>query len=142
MPSTKPSTKKKSTAPATSEVAGDGGEPRVDLLDALQVGSADLEPLPVTLRGVDFSINRYYSPETIWQWADLQRRDTETMTAADIATGNRELLRIVIAEQDHDQIEALLAIIDERSVPEARRIFQYINNLAGLVDRQGNPLAL
>lgn len=136
-----PSTKKKAAAPAEPEAAASPDDvQRVDLLDALAVGTPDLEPLQVTLHGVDFSINRWYSPATVWRWSDIMRDTPEGLAA--IAKYNRALMRIVIPEADHDKIEDLLAIIENRTVPEARRLYAYLHHLAGLTDKLGNPLAL
>ncbi|WFN93475.1 hypothetical protein [Gordonia sihwensis] len=140
MPSNKT---KKSTAPAVEPEAIET-EPveRIDLASILEVGTPGTEPVPVTIKGVDFSINRYFSPDTVWAWSDLQRADPSELTPSEVAEGNRAVLKILLPEEDHDKIEELLAILDTRSIAESRRIFLYINNLAGLVDRQGNALAL
>lgn len=114
---------------------------RVDLLEALAIGEPGLPPVLVKFRDIEFSINRYYSPETIWQWADLQRRDTTAMSAAEVEAGNRALLKIIIPESDHHLIDDILAAVGDRSIPEARRIYAYMNVQAGLTDQWGNPLA-
>lgn len=160
MPSNK---KSKSAADTPDEVSAaasavsepdtaDDGVQRVDLLDSLEVGEPGLPPVPCTLGGIDFAINRYYSPATIVKWCDIQRQDieiTDNMTASQrlevarrIEKGNREVLRIIVAEEDHDKIEDILTVIGDRSVPEARRIFAFMNIQAGLTDKWGNPLAL
>ncbi|QCG77027.1 tail assembly chaperone [Gordonia phage Ewald] len=136
---------------ADSVVSEDDG--RIDLMDALQIGEPGLPPVPVKLADLQFSINRFYAPETIWKWSDLNRKFADELpaeaTAAqqakyleNIVETNREILRLVIVEADHDKIDGLLTIIADRSIPEARRIIAYINNLAGLTDKWGNPLAL
>ncbi|MGB6246113.1 hypothetical protein [Gordonia sp. (in: high G+C Gram-positive bacteria)] len=140
-----PSNKKKAAAPAVEAEAAATNEDaveRVDLMDSLAIGTPSLEPVPVTLKGVQFSILRYFSPETVWKWSDLQRVDPASLKPTEVAENNRALLEMIIPADDHDKIGALLAVLEDRSVPEARRIFAYINNLAGLTDRQGNVLAL
>ena len=147
MPSNKKSQKSaaeptgSAAASAVSEDVSTSDVERVDLLDALAIGEPELPPLPVRFRDIEFSINRYYSPDTIWKWADLQRRDTTKMTPKQIDEGNRALLKIIIPESDHHLIDDILAAVGDRSIPEARRIYAYMNLQAGLTDKWGNPLA-
>ncbi|MFT3661996.1 MAG: hypothetical protein QM809_11500 [Gordonia sp. (in: high G+C Gram-positive bacteria)] len=135
------STKKKSAAVASEEGAATGGA-AVDLLASLQVGDPEMTPVPCTLGGIEFSIRRYFSSTTIWAWSDLQRRDVETMKPTEVADLNRELLGILLAEEDSGKVDQILDFIADRSIPEARRIYTYMNTLAGLVDRAGNLLPL
>ncbi|WP_411815764.1 hypothetical protein [Gordonia sp. SND2] len=115
---------------------------RIDLLECLTVGEPGLAPVPVTLWGIDFSINRYYSPETVFAWVDIQRSNPADLSNEQLDKSNHELMKILLSEDDHDKIDELLEKIGARTVPEMRRVFAYINNLAGLTDRQGNALAL
>ena len=137
--------KTSSKAAAAESVTGSAAASaveRVDLLDALEVGEPGSAPLPAVFAGVEFAINRYYPAAVIWEWSDLQREDTSSWTDEQIRTGNRKILRIIIAADDHDMIDPLLDEIGKRSIPEARRIFAYLNNRAGLTDKWGNVLAL
>lgn len=147
MPSNKKSQKSaaeptgSAAASAVSDDVSTSDVERVDLLDSLAIGEPGLPPVPVRFRDIEFSINRYYAPETIWEWADLQRRDTTNMKASEIEAGNRALLKIIIPESDHHLIDDILAAVGDRSIPEARRIYAYMNVQAGLTDQWGNPLA-
>ena len=49
--------------------------------------------------------------------------------------GNRKILRIIIAADDHDMIDPLLDEISKRSIPEARQYLYTLNN-PGRVDGQ------
>ncbi|WLP91317.1 hypothetical protein [Gordonia sp. NB41Y] len=128
-----------SAAPQTESSSTDDTA-RLDLMDSLQVGSPSLAPVPVTFRGIDFEINRYYPPEVIWEWSDLQRTIPDDPKG--IEESNRKLLAIIIPAECHDKIDELLAAIADRSIPEARRVYAFMNQTAGLTDRAGNPLAL
>lgn len=150
MPSNKKSSKSaaepvegSAAASAVSETDSSGtSEARVDLMDSLEVGSPALEPVPATFQGVDFAINRYYSPATIWRWSDLSRKSTLGLKPTEVAAMNRAILELIIVEDDHDKIDELMAKIDDRSDAEARRIYTFLHVQAGLTDRRGNPLAL
>lgn len=149
MPSNKKSSKSaaeslegSAAASAVSETDTDTVEDRLDLMEALEVGAPGLAPLPVTFRGIDFAIKRYYPPEVIWEWSDLQRKDSDTMKPTEVAESNKKILSIIIADEFHDVIDDLLAAIGDRSIPEARRVYAFMNMKAGLTDRWGNPLAL
>lgn len=149
-----PSNKKTSSKPAAESIEGsaaasavseadtDNAEDRLDLMDALEVGAPGLAPLPVTFRGIDFAIKRYYPPEVIWEWSDLQRKDSDTMKPTEVAATNKKILSIIIDDESHNVIDDLLAVIGDRSIPEARRVYTFMNMKAGLTDKWGNPLAL
>ncbi|MFT4127290.1 MAG: hypothetical protein QM662_13815 [Gordonia sp. (in: high G+C Gram-positive bacteria)] len=140
MPSKSKSTKTAAEPDEGSAAAAVSEESTIDLMDALAVGTPGLPPVAATLRGIDFRIRRYYTPETIWEWSDLQRRDVADLKPTEVSALNRQLMSIVIV--DEDKIDDLLAVIGDRSIAEARRIYAYINQVAGLTDKWGNPLAL
>ncbi|QWY82293.1 tail assembly chaperone [Gordonia phage Phishy] len=134
---------------ADSVVSEDDG--RIDLMDALQIGEPGLPPVKVKLGAIEFAINRFYAPQTIWRWSDLNRKFTDDLpadaTAAqqakhlkEIEAANREIFQIIMVESDHDKIDGLLTTLEDRSIPEVRRIVAYINNLAGLTDKWGKPV--
>lgn len=145
MPSNKKSSKSAAESlegSAAASAVSENAEDRLDLMEALEVGAPGLAPLPVTFRGIDFAIKRYYPPEVIWEWSDLQRKDSDTMKPTEVAESNKQILSIIIDDEYHDVIDDLLAAIGDRSIPEARRVYAFMNMKAGLTDRWGNPLAL
>lgn len=141
-----PSSKKSDLSSVdTEDVTGDDV---VDLMDALEIGKPGLDPVAAKFRGVHFRINRHYSPTTIWEWSDLQRKnaaamlDLKSVDAAEVEATNRRLMEIIVWADDHDKVDELMSLINDRSMPEAQRIYGYLHNLAGLTDKWGNPLAL
>lgn len=149
MPSSKKSDKSAAdtdvVSAAASSTADTDKDAVIDLMDALEVGTPGLDPVSAKFRGVRFRINRHYSPTTIWEWSDLQRKNAAASAAEDAAAvgeTNRELMQVIVDERDHDRIDELLDLIGDRSLPEAKRIFAYLFNVAGLTDKWGNPLAL
>lgn len=129
----------------TEAGAGDGATeaedetPRVDLVaEALAIGTPDVAPLPMTLRGVEFSVRRYWTGEQVWELSDK-------FMAPKPATWKKErrqlvgILSMVLADGDP---EAVVAELEERTPHEMQRLLRAIYRAAGVCDSAGNYLAL
>lgn len=150
---------KKARTPAddTRSSAGSSAVDRLDLADALAIGTPDLEPKPITYKGIELDLCRYYTADAVESLVDsanslrklsvsigeLERDDPER--TAMLQDGVSAALDAIVAQLfpgQEEQTAVLIVKLDERSAGEVARIFQKIYQEAGILNELGEFLAL
>ncbi|MBE7190703.1 hypothetical protein, partial [Jatrophihabitans endophyticus] len=115
------------TAASTPETGADAAASAVsdsaaiDLLDELTIGTRDLEPQPVRLRGIEFSVRRFYPAEEVWQISDIQQRHLPNLAAA--RQQMVDTFEHLLPAEDHGYVEDLVALFEDRPRGEVDRYF-------------------